>query len=98
MRKIMFDYGKVRNRYLKTHKVCKVCFDTPGEWRYGTRVEIHHIRGKLGSLREDERGFLPVCRRHHIMIDNNKEWARSHEYLCEKGRWHVPFENEEFPA
>lgn len=39
-------------------------------------TEIHHKRGRVGALLNDERYWLPVSRKGHVEIEMNPAWAR----------------------
>jgi hypothetical protein len=60
--------------------------------------QIHHMRGRLGTLLMDKRGWLPCSTQGHRWIDANKEKARELGFLCAKGLWHVPFRDGELAA
>ena len=66
-------------------RACKRCGHyTPGE------VCVHHSRGRLGSLKEDIRHWIPLCLRCHDWVHNNIGMAREDGYICEKGLWNTP--------
>ena len=49
--------------------------------------EVHHARGRIGSLLLDERFWIPLCQKHHEQVHRQPEWARTQGLLCEKGKW-----------
>ena len=49
--------------------------------------EIHHYKGRVGSLLLDERFWLLVSRWGHRWIHDNPEKARREKWLCQKGEW-----------
>lgn len=54
-------------------------------------TQCHHIRGRVGDLLLDERGWIPVCAECHDWIDRNRNKARELGLLCQKGDWARPF-------
>lgn len=52
--------------------------------------EIHHTRGRAGSLLLDERFWLPLSKQGHRWVHENMNEARKHGWLCELGKWNVP--------
>jgi hypothetical protein len=68
------EYSKVRKIYLEHFPVCEV-------WNCGNKsTEIHHMRGRVGSLLIDVNHFLAVCEACHKYIENNPLWAKEHGY------------------
>ncbi|QNS40152.1 hypothetical protein H0S70_06985 [Chryseobacterium manosquense] len=43
-------------------------------------TEIHHMRGRIGSLLLDTRYWLAVSRNGHRRIEENPEWAKENNY------------------
>jgi hypothetical protein len=65
------------------------------DWNYGfliddTVTQIHHMRGRRGSLLRDQRHWLAVSAAGHDWIERHKEEARRHGWLCEKGLFNTP--------
>lgn len=58
--------------------------------KYHACTDVHHSRGRAGSLLIDERFWIPVCRRAHNWIQANPERARALGLLCQPGEWNVP--------
>ena len=56
----------------------------------GHATDVHHTRGRAGSLLLDERFWIPACRRCHDWIRSNVIEARSRALLCAEGLWNVP--------
>lgn len=54
--------------------------------------DIHHIRGRAGSLLLDERGWLPVSRKGHDWIEKHRKLAQNRGWLAGPGEWNEPFE------
>lgn len=84
-------YNRIAAKFKRDHPICQAhhkIFGLLGS--DGSRTQdIHHSRGKLGNLRFDTRFFIPVCRKCHIWIGNNKNLARAVGLLCEVGQWNV---------
>lgn len=49
--------------------------------------EIHHVRGRIGRLLNDQRFWLAVSTAGHNWIHNNMDAARGLGLLCQKGQW-----------
>lgn len=64
-------YEILRKTYLKQHKVCQVCKESPS-------VEIHHMEGRDGENLFNS--FLAVCRTCHLRIENEPLWAKENNY------------------
>jgi len=58
------DYRKKRDEFLKG-KTCEF----PG--CTSNLVELHHVKGRVGSLLTDVRYFKALCRRHHRFAEEN---------------------------
>lgn len=52
-------------------------------------ADVHHWRGRIGSLLTDERYWLPVCRTHHRWIGDNPNEARCMGLLAPTGLWNT---------
>ena len=52
--------------------------------------DVHHTRGRAGTLLLDERFWLPVCRGAHRFIQENPAEARRLGLLCGVGQWNTP--------
>lgn len=65
-------YLKLREEFLKTHKLCPVAaaglLGVP--WSRPT-VDIHHKHGRVGNLLIDIRYWMAVCREGHDWIHHN---------------------------
>jgi hypothetical protein len=64
MVKLMKEYNKQKALFLNEHPMCAV-------FPYVPATEIHHKKGRLGSLLLDERFWLPVSLVGHTYIHNN---------------------------
>jgi len=65
------QYRVVRDEYLATHKVCEhpEC-SNPSE-------DLHHAKGRVGSLLTDTRYFKALCRKCHRWVEENPTDAKS---------------------
>jgi hypothetical protein len=65
------EYRVVRDWYLDTHKVCEhpEC-SNPSE-------DLHHAKGRVGSLLTDTRYFKALCRKCHRWVEENPTDAKS---------------------
>lgn len=50
----------------------------------GPAEDVHHKRGRIGSLLTDVRFFLAVSREGHCMIEANPLWAKQMGYSLER--------------
>lgn len=64
------EYLKLRKEYLDLYPVCEV-----PECNLKA-VDIHHQRGRSGDMLTNVSYFMAVCRKHHIEIENNPNWAK----------------------
>lgn len=53
-------------------------------------ADIHHQRGRVGTLLLDTRFWIAVCRSCHDWIAANPAQARAEGLLCAEGLWNVP--------
>lgn len=70
------EYSKLKKEFIKG-KTCPEYPKLPVE-------DVHHMRGREGSLLLDTRYWLAVSRKAHIKITNNPAWARSKGYNLKK--------------
>jgi hypothetical protein len=65
------EYRLVRDGYLATHKVCEhpECKNLS--------EDLHHAKGRVGSLLTDVRYFKALCRRCHRWVEDNPEQAKA---------------------
>ena len=62
-----------------------ICGQDP--WHFAT--DIHHRKGRAGSLLTDTRHWNAVCRTAHVWIGANPEVARAMGLLCQPGEWNT---------
>ena len=80
------DYVVYRRRkrvFLDTHDKCFAC----GEWIRPQNRDLHHTRGRAGSLYLDERFWEMVCRDCHTRIHENPKWAVRMGFMAGPGEW-----------
>lgn len=65
------EYRVLRDGYLATHKVCEhpECKNLS--------EDLHHAKGRVGSLLTDVRYFKALCRRCHRWVEENPEQAKA---------------------
>lgn len=51
--------------------------------------DVHHVRGRVGSLLLDERFWKAMCRQHHDWINRNPDAARELGLLAQPGEWNT---------
>lgn len=61
------DYSKLRVVFLTENSDCQAQLDGCA----GEATEVHHKKGRIGSLLTDTAYFLAVCRYCHDWIENN---------------------------
>jgi hypothetical protein len=52
--------------------------------------EVHHLRGRAGSLLLDERFWMAISKQGHRWVHANMDEARKRGWLCSKGDWGRP--------
>lgn len=77
-------YTRRKAAFFKANPVC--CF--PGCKK--PTSDLHHSRGRAGSLFLDERFWKALCRDHHNWVGENMDAAREMGLLCPKGKWNSP--------
>ncbi len=67
-------YSVSRPEYLAKHPVCEFegCLDKS--------VQIHHKKGRIGDLLNDQTFFMAVCDEHHKWIERNPKAAKKRGY------------------
>jgi hypothetical protein len=50
-------------------------------------LDVHHVRGRAGTLLCDQRYWKLVCSCCHRWIHDNPEQARNGGWLAERGEW-----------
>ncbi len=77
------EYAKLKRQFFKAHPMCQRCLIRPS-------VDIHHSRGRAGSLLCDTEFWFALCRPCHDDIQVRPHVARVEGYLCAPGLWNVP--------
>ncbi len=52
--------------------------------------EVHHMRGRAGSLLTDERHWMAVSKQGHRWVHEHPAEARERGWFCPVGLWNVP--------
>lgn len=73
------EYTKVKNEYLQDNPVCEACFEADA-------TEVHHSKGRTGSLLTDSRFFFALCHTCHAYIHANPKEAYEKGFLLERNR------------
>jgi len=68
------EYARLRKWYLEENPICEV----KGCKNWAT--EVHHKKGRVGSLLTDATYFLAVCQPHHNYIESHPAEAKEHGY------------------
>ena len=67
-------YSKKKKAYLINHIQCEV----PGCNKISE--ELHHKKGRIGSLLTNEKFFMGVCIEHHRKIEDFPDWAKENGF------------------
>lgn len=68
------EYAKVRKKYMSEHDICEV------KECNRTATDIHHRKGRIGSLLTDTVYFMAVCRQCHRIIEDSPHYAKENGY------------------
>jgi len=80
-------YRVLRLQFLERNRWCRVCLFVPYSPRLRAATQVHHSRGRDGTLIIDERFFVPVSDAGHDWIQRNPAAARRAGLLCKRGQW-----------
>lgn len=90
-RKQMREYFRLRADYLLANPWCQTHLEisrsqgsTPGSQK---AIEIHHVKGRTGSLLLDVKWWKGTCWACHYWIQNNPERARTLGLIAPLGQW-----------
>lgn len=80
-------YKSLRQEFLKANPLCQNvdCPTLNGHRR--TATEVHHSRGKTGTMLLQVKWFRALCSWCHRWVHDNPNKARVLGLLCEKGKW-----------
>lgn len=87
-RLLLAQYARLRRKFLHRHPLCQWALEN-----YGTKepaTEVHHTRGRAGSLLLDTRFWKAVSHAGHVEIHNNVPFARELGFFCAPGQWNKP--------
>lgn len=88
MTKLMVYYNELKAKHLLKFPKCEVHPDFPAD-------QIHHTRGRAGTLLIDVRFFKSVGMSGHCFINDEPNKARAAGLLCAKGDWNKAPEDAE---
>ena len=54
------------------------------------KLDLHHSRGRIGSLLIEQRFWKSLCRPCHNFVGDNPKQARAEGFLCPAGLWNTP--------
>lgn len=69
------EYSAMLRELLATQPLCEACHVIRPDARAHAATEVHHKRGRIGSLLCDGRHWLLVCRTAHHWIHDNPRAA-----------------------
>lgn len=81
--KKMVEYMKLKKKFLGIVEMCQRCGKAKA-------VDLHHTRGRAGSLLTDWRFFMALCRHCHNWIQDNPAEARHAGLIAGPGEWNTP--------
>lgn len=81
-------YNPARVEFLRQNPFCQIC-PAKGTGRPNRATEVHHMRGRAGSLLWDSRFFCASCRECREWPHENTVLARQYGVLCEPREWNV---------
>lgn len=86
------DYKVVRRAFLKERPTCEACVNlvslaAHADLRPHPATEVHHKRGRLGTLLLDTRFWIPCCQNAHDWIHRNITAARAVDLIAQPGQW-----------
>jgi hypothetical protein len=81
-RKALAIYAKIKRVWLANHPWCEVTGIAA--------TEVHHRRGRIGTLLIDTRFWMAVSFRVHRLIHDHPTTARAEGWLAGPGKWNVP--------
>lgn len=85
-------YYPIRDAFLADNPACRICFERGLGLVQST--EVHHLRGRLGSLLFDTRGFCASCFSCRTWPHDNARQAREMGLLAIPRDWGRPFGDE----
>ena len=80
----MAVYGRLKGEFLTHFRYCARCGNP--SWN----MEIHHQRGRAGTLLLDTRYWLATCSACHSWIHENINEARERNLIAAPGDWNNP--------
>ena len=97
VRKRIAPVSKAKQETLKTYSAfraahlaaCPKCVGCRVIFKRDSRpaTDIHHSRGRLGTLLTDTRWWFALCRECHDWVGANPDAARVYGLLCGQGSW-----------
>jgi len=81
-------YNKMAREYLLQNPQCAVFKNKPAS-------EVHHRRGRLGTLLIDQRFWLAVSKEGHYLIHHHPVEAQKRKFICERGQWNTAPKDDE---
>lgn len=82
-------YRVRRQRFLEENPLC-VWGLKQNPPQYIASTQVHHTRGRAGSLLLDTRFWVAVSQDGHDWIHNNMAAARKLGFICQHGHWNTP--------
>lgn len=87
-KKSMVVYRGLVREFIPAHPRCSV-------YPAKASTDVHHTRGRAGTLLIDKRFWKAVSREGHNWINANPLDARKRGLICERGLWNSPPRDEE---
>jgi len=81
------EYIKLKRAFFEEHPYCQVCPEIFRNKRRHYANDIHHTRGKVGTLLNDTNHWLATCREGHDWIHSHIGLAREAGLIAPLGEW-----------
>lgn len=85
------EYGPISKAFLADHPFCAIC-TARGIHPPNSATEVHHLRGRVGKLLCDKRGFVASCFPCRDFPHTQVIEARRLGVLAPAHLWNVPFD------
>ncbi len=80
MAKLMRQYNKQREVFLKLHPHCLVCVSNQDDLPIQPATEVHHRKGR-GLFLLDESTWVPVCAVCHRFVHDHPSWSYANGWM-----------------
>jgi hypothetical protein len=74
-------YRSMKEQWLRQHPYCQMPSETGAPTCMRRAVQLHHMKGRMGSLLCDTRFWMGVCMECHNYIETHKNVARQRKAI-----------------